>query len=132
MQRLHSASKGVSLGETLIACVILAIAMFAALSVQSYCLKAAQGNRQRQIANMIASTQLGFAESILKVNFHVPDSDLMTPRLQSLQYPDFTYAIDDVKYEDPGKTLRHVRVRVFWNEKGVDREYALATTFYNY
>lgn len=127
-----SRNRGISLGETLVALVILTIAVFAALSVNTYCLKAAQGNRNRQIANILASTEMALVEYVLKVNFHAPDSDVMTPRIRSNQYPNFDFLVDDVKYEDAGQNLRHVRVRVFWDEKGVEREYALATTFYNY
>lgn len=127
-----SRNRGISLGETLVALVILTIAVFAALSVNTYCLKAAQGNRNRQIANILASTEMALVEYVLKVNFHAPDSDVMTPRIRSNQYPNFDFLVDDVKYEDAGQNLRHVRVRFFWDEKGVEREYALATTFYNY
>jgi hypothetical protein len=126
------ALRGVSLGETLIAMVILTISVFAALSVNTYCLRAAKGNRHRQIANMLATTQMSLVESVLKINFHAPDSDIQTPKIQSTRYPEFQFIVDDVKYEDPGEDLRHVRVRVFWEEKGADREYALSTTFYNY
>lgn len=125
-------NSGISLGETLIAMVILTIAVFAALSVNTYCLKAAQGNRNRQIANMLATTEMNLVEAVLKVNFHAPDSDVATPKIQSTRYPEFSFIVDDVKYEDPAENLRHVRVRVFWEEKGEEREYALATTFYNY
>jgi hypothetical protein len=125
--------RGISLGETLVAMAILVIAVFAALSVNTYCLRAAQGNRNRQIANMLASTEMALVESVLKVNFHAPDSDILTPKIRSSQYPNFTFLVDDVYYEDPGfENLRHVRVRVFWEEKGVDRQYALSTTFYDY
>lgn len=129
---LQGSRRGISLGETLVAMVVLTISIFAALSVNTYCLKAAQSNRNRQIANMLATTELALVESVLKVNFHAPDSDLMTPKIRSNQYPEFEFLVDDVKYEDPARNLRHVRVRVFWLEKGVDRQYALATTFYNY
>jgi hypothetical protein len=125
-------ARGISLGETMIAMVILTISVFAALSVNTYALKAANGNRSRHIANMLASTQMSLVESVLKVSFHAPDSDIETPKFRSTRYPEFTYIVDDVKYEDPGNNLRHVRVRVFWEENGVEREYALATTFYNY
>lgn len=125
-------SRGVSLAETLIAMVVLSIAVFAVLSVNSYCLRAASTNKNYQIANLLATTELGLAESVLKINFFAPDADIATPKIASNQFPGFSFIVDDVKFEDPARNLRHVRVRVFWLERGVERQYALSTTFYNY
>lgn len=112
--------------------VFLTLAIFAVLSVNAYSLKASLGNRNRQTANMLASSHLSMAESILKVNFHIPPDKINTGRLSSKQYPGFDFIVEDLGYEDPGKNLRAVRVRVFWHEDGVERTYALSTTRYNY
>jgi hypothetical protein len=116
----------------MIAMLVLVVAIFAIISVNTYTLRAAQGNRSRQVANMIAATELSLAESVLKVNFHAPASAINTVRMTSTRYPEFDFVVEDLGYEDPGKKLRGVRCRVFWGENGVDRSYSLATTFYDY
>ncbi len=115
------------------AVVILTLALFAVISVNSYILKATVGSEKQQIANTIACNQLAVVDSILKINFHAPTEDIGTPVLQSSQFPGFSYRINDLLFEDPGQdTLRAVSVQVFWEEKGVQRDYELATTFYGY
>ena len=114
------------------AVVILTLALFAVISVNSYILKATVGSEKQQIANTIACNQMAVVDSILKVNFHAPTEDVGTPLLQSSQFPDFSFQINDLGYEDPQQTLRAISVQVFWQEKGVQRDYELATTFYGY
>lgn len=112
--------------------LVLLIGIFAIVSVNAYTLRATTGNRNRHIANMIASTELALVESVLKVNFHTPPANINTPRLKSTQFPDFDFVVEDLGYEDPTNLLRAVRSRVFWSEDGVEKTYVLETTFYNY
>lgn len=112
--------------------VFLTIAIFAVISVNTYTLRASQGNRNRQTANLLASTELSLVESVLKVDFHAPASSIETPLLDSTQFPTFQFVVEDLGYEDPTQNLRGVQTRVFWYEDGVQRSYELATTFYNY
>ena len=128
----NSKRRGFNLAETMVAMVFLTIAIFGVMSVNQYTLRASQGNRNRQIANMLASTELTIAEAVLKVDFHTPAVAINTVRLRSTQYPSFDFLVEDLGYEDPGQNLRGIRTRVFWNENGVSRTYELATTFYNY
>lgn len=122
-----------SLVEVMGAAVILTLALFAVISVNAYILKSTVASEKRQIANTIACNQLAVVESILKVNFNAPSSDIATPVLQSSQFPGFSFRINDVGYEDPAtETLRVVSVQVQWEEKGETREYELETTFYGY
>ncbi|MCA9779517.1 MAG: hypothetical protein KC800_22470, partial [Candidatus Eremiobacteraeota bacterium] len=114
------------------AAVILTLALFAVISVNAYILKSTVTSEKQQIANTIACNQLAVVESILKVNFHAPPEDIGTSVLQSTQFPDFSFQINDLGYEDPQQTLRAVSVQVYWQEKGVQRDYELATTFYGY
>lgn len=128
----RSPRRGFNLTETLVAMMVLAIAIFGVVSVNAYTLRATKANKNRQIANMIACTQMALVESVLKINFHTPEGNINTPRLRSNQFPDFTFVVEDLGYEDPTQTLRGARTRVFWDEEGVDRTYVLETTFYNY
>lgn len=116
----------------MVAMVFLTIATFAVMSVNVYTTRASQGNRNRQIANTLAATELSMAESILRVNFHIPPANINTPRLTSTKYPDFDFVVEDLGYEDAAKNLRGIRSRVFWHENGVQRSYELSTTVYNY
>lgn len=116
----------------LISLAVLAIAIFGVCSVNTYTNRAAQGNRNRQIANTIASSQLSMAESVLKINFHSDPDGINTPRLTSTQYPTFDFVVEDLGYEDPARNLRAIRSRVFWHENGAARSYELTTTLYNY
>ena len=116
----------------MVAMMVLLIGIFAIVSVNAYTLRATTGNRNRHIANMIASTELALTESVLKVNFHTPAENINTPRLKSTQFPDFDFVVEDLGYEDPTNMLRAVRSRVFWSEDGVEKTYVLETTFYNY
>ncbi len=127
-----ASSEGFTLTETMVAMVVLTLALFAVISVNAYTLTATQGNQNRQIANQLACSQMALAESLLKINFHAPPFDINTPRMTSTQFPTFDYVVEDLGYEDTGRTLRAIRIRVFWQEKGVPRDYALASTFYNY
>lgn len=124
--------RGFNLTEVMVAVFFVSMALLSVVSVNAYTLRATEGNQNRQIANGLASGQLAMAESVLKINFHAPPSDINTPRLTSNQFPTFDYVVEDLGYEDPGQNLRGIRVRVFWEEDGVPRTYALATTFYNY
>lgn len=116
----------------MVAMVFLTLAIFAVLSVNTYTVRASQGNRNRQTANLLASAQLATAESLLKINFHIPASDINTPRLSSTQYPGFDFVVEDLGYEDAAQNLRAIRSRVFWTEDGVQRSYELSTTLYDY
>ncbi|MFA5505306.1 MAG: hypothetical protein WC314_03875 [Vulcanimicrobiota bacterium] len=130
---------GFNLVEVMGAGVILTLALFAVISVNSYILKSTVAGEKRQIANTIACSQLAVVESILKVNFHAPTSDIGTEVLQSPEFPDFFFRINDLGFEDDSlgsetvrPTLRAVLVEVFWEEKGEVRSYELETTFYGY
>lgn len=123
---------GFNLTELMVAMVVLTISIFAVISVNAYTLRSTTGNRNRQVANMIATTMLGTAESLLKLNFHAPPSDINTPRMTSTEFPDFDFIIEDMGYEDAEYNLRAVRVRVFWQEDGYERSYQLETTFYDF
>lgn len=127
-----SARRGFNLAEVMVAMVFLTIATFAVMSVNVYTTRASRGNRSRQIANTLASTELSMAESLLRVNFHIPAANINTPRMTSGKYPEFDFVVEDLGYEDPGKNLRGIRSRVFWQEDGVQRTYELSTTVYNY
>jgi len=127
-----NARKGFNLAEVMVAMVFLTIAIFAVMSVNVYTTRASQGNRNRQIANILASTELSMAESVLRVNFHIPPPNINTPRMTSTKYPEFDFVVEDLGYEDPGQNLRGIRSRVFWQEDGVQRSYELSTTVYNY
>ena len=119
----------------MVSMVFLTMAIFAVLSVNSYTLRASQGNRNREIANRIACTQLSVVESILKINFHTPTGSITTPLLVSNQFPEFQYKVEDLGYEDNyvgGMNLRRVQCRVFWYAEGVQQGYALWTVLYNY
>ena len=112
--------------------VFLTIAAFAILAVNIYTTHAAQLNRNREIANRLAASELSLAESILRVNFHLPASRINTVRLSSNQYPGFDFVVEDLGFEDADQHLRGIRCRVFWNEAGIARTYQLATTLYDY
>lgn len=113
--------------------VFITIAVFAIVSVNAYTMRASHGNRSRQIANIIACTQLSMVEAVLKVDFHAPTTSVATPLLDSTQFPTYQFIVEDLGYEDPStEMLRGVRTRVFWTEGGVPKTYELATTFYNY
>lgn len=124
--------RGFNLAEVMVAMVFLTIAAFAILAVNIYTTHAAQMNRNREIANRLATTELSLAESILRINFHLPASSINTVRLTSSQYPGFDFVVEDLGFEDPEQNLRAIRCRVFWNEAGIDRTYELATTLYDY
>jgi prepilin-type N-terminal cleavage/methylation domain-containing protein len=125
-------NRGFSLIETMAAIFVLAIALFAVLSVNAYTLRLNSSNQQHQTANSIASTQLAVVESILKSDFHVDSEAINTPLFQSTDFPEFTFIIQDQGYEDPGRNLRAVAVTVFWDGTGGQKTYELSTTFYNY
>ena len=128
----NTSCKGFNLAEVMVAMVFLTIAMFAVMSVNVYTTRASRGNRSRQIANILASTELSMAESVLRVNFHIPSANINTPRMTSKRYPDYDFVVEDLGYEDPGQNLRGIRSRVFWQEDGVQRSYELSTTVYNF
>ena len=127
-----SSRRGFNLAEVMVAMVFLTLAIFAVMSVNVYTTRASQGNRNRQIANVLAATELSLAESVLRVNFHIPKENINTKRMTSLKYPTFDFVVEDLGYEDPGQNLRGIRSRVFWMEDGVQRSYELSTTIYNY
>lgn len=127
-----SSKRGFNLAEVMVAMVFLTLAIFAVMSVNVYTTRASQGNRNRQIANVLAATELSLAESVLRVNFHIPADNINTKRMTSTKYPTFDFVVEDLGYEDPGKNLRGIRSRVFWMEDGVQRSYELSTTIYNY
>lgn len=114
------------------AMLFLTIALFGLMGVNVYTSHATLSNRNRQIANLVASNQLAVADSILRVNFHISSDHINTPRMTSVQYPQFDFVLEDLGFEDAGQRLRGVRSRVFWTEDGMVRSYALATTFYDY
>jgi hypothetical protein len=122
-----------SLAEVLVAMFFLTIAIFAVISVNTYAAKASRANHNREVANQLAVSQMSLVASILKVDFHCPPESIQTPLIQSTMYPNFKFVVDDFDYEDPNtRSLRPIRVRVFWDEEGSPRNYALSTTFYNY
>lgn len=113
--------------------VFITIAIFAVISVNAYTMRATHGNKSRQVANIIAATQLSLVESVLKVDFHAPTTSIATPLMNSTQFPTYQFVVEDLGYEDAGtQMLRGVRTRVFWTEGGMPKSYELATTFYNY
>ncbi len=135
-----SSSRAYSLAEVLVSMFMLTISIFAVISVNTFTAKASRTNHNREIANQLAVSQMAVVGSILKVDFHCPPESIETPMIQSTMYPNFTFVVDsyineDTKtvYEDPNtRSLRPVRIRVFWNEEGRPQTYALSTTFYNY
>jgi prepilin-type N-terminal cleavage/methylation domain-containing protein len=131
-QSANSKNRGFNLVETMAAVFILAVALFAVLSVNAYTLRLNASNQRHQTANSIASTQLSIAESILKADFHVPASSIETPLFDSADFPDFSFRIRDLGYEDAARNLRAVAVEVYWEEKKVQKNYVLSATFYNY
>ena len=129
MSRLpKSKPLGFNLAEVLVALLFLTLALFALISVNIYSMRAAQGNRGRQLANLVATTELGEVEAHLKVDFHQPIAQSVQA---SPQFPGYRYAIQDLGYENPTHSLRRVQVVVQWDEKGA-RSYELAATFYHY
>lgn len=125
-------SRGFNLAETMAAMVVLTLALFAVIAVNTYTLRSTDANENQLVANTIAGSQLSLVESILKTDFRVPTESVSTEVFQSAQNPDFYFQITDLGFEDPDRLLRRVSVRVYWKEKGVTRDYELATTFYNY
>lgn len=125
-------SQGFSLVEVMAALFVLSVAVFAVLSVNAYTLRLNTSQQQLQTANSIASSQLAVVESVLKSDFHASTEAISTPLLQSRDFPEFSFAIIDEGYEDPGQNLRAVTVVVYWDGKGGERDYELSTTFYNY
>lgn len=113
---------------------VLVIAIFGVLSVNTFSLRQALQNQNYQIANEIASTQLGLVESLLRRNFHANSSVIETSQdYEVIDRPGFSFAIKDLGYEDsPANNLRAVVVVVTWKEKEVEKSYELETTFYNY
>jgi len=116
----------------MVAMVFMTLSIFAVISVNAYTLKATRGNRNRQIANQLASSQLALAESVLKIDFHTPKDNIQTYVLKSDEYPTFTFQVDDLGYEDTTQTLRGVQTTVYWYENGEKKSYELSTTYYNY
>ncbi len=114
------------------AMVVLALALFAVLSVHVYTLRSTTNNEMQHVANTIACEQMSLVESILKLNFRAPAENIQTPVLQSLQFPEFRFQVFDLGFEDAGQSLRAVAVRVNWNEGGIEHSYELSCTFYDY
>lgn len=125
---VSSKRRGFNLCEVMVAMTFLSVAAFAILSVNVYTLHAAQGNRNREIANRLAATELGLAEAVLRINFQASPASITTDRISSSQYPGFDFVVEDLGFEDAEHNLRGVRCRVFWNESGVVRSYQLATS----
>ncbi|MFN8612951.1 MAG: hypothetical protein U0931_35760 [Vulcanimicrobiota bacterium] len=121
---------GFSLSEVMVATVFLSLAAFAILSINVYTLQATRGNRNREMANRLAASQLSVAEAVLRINFHASPTSINTDRLGSEQYQGFEFLVEDLGYENAQKDLRSVRCRVFWNESGAARAYQLETTLY--
>ena len=111
---------------------VLSVALFAVLSVNAYTLRLNSHHQELQTANSIASSQLSIVESVLKTDFHAAPEAVNTPLLQSRDFPEFSFAIQDNGYEDPTQNLRAVTVYVVWDGQGETKEYELSTTFYNY
>ena len=116
----------------MVAMIFLTIAAFAILSVNVYTTHATQLNRNREIANRLAATELSLAESILRINFHIPAANINTSRMSSNQYPGFDFVVEDLGFEDADQHLRAIRCRVFWKEDRISRTYQLSTTLYDY
>jgi hypothetical protein len=126
-------ARAYSLAEVLVAMFFLIISIFAVISVNTYAAKASRANHNREVANQLAVSQMSVVGSILKVDFHCPPANIETPLIQSTMYPNFRFVVEDFDYEDPNtRSLRPIRVRVFWDEEGSPRNYELTTTFYNY
>ena len=66
----------------------MVLAIFAVISVNAYTLRASEGNRDRQIANYIACSQLGIVEALLKQDFYVPTGQIQTNLMTSTQFPE--------------------------------------------
>lgn len=125
---LKSKSFGFNLAEVLVAILFLTLALFALISVNVYSLRATQSNRGRQLANLIATTELGEVEARLKVDFH---RAVAAPVHPSSQFAGYRLEVRDLGYENAARSLRRVQVLVYWEEKGA-RSYDLAATFYHY
>lgn len=109
----------------MVALVLITIAVLGLVSVHIYSARAAQGNRERHTASLLAASRLHLLEEAVRQDFSV---SVAAPRAPDPDQP--AYEVE-VLESLPEPTLKRVEVRIFWNSKQGPQQYSLWTLFYN-
>ncbi len=116
--------RGFNLAEVMVSLLLITIAVLGLVSVHIYSARAAQGNRGRHTASLLAASRLHALEEAVRQDFAVSVAAAKAP---DPDQPDYQVEVLETL---PEPTLKRVEVRVSWDSKEGPQRYDLWTLFY--
>lgn len=121
----HLLRRGLNLAEVMVSLLLISIAVLGLVSVHLYSARAAQGNRSRHTASVLAASTMHQTEERVRQDFSV---SVASPRQAHPEAAGYEYEILETL---PEPTLKRVEVRVFWQTREGAQQYAIWTMFYD-
>lgn len=123
--RCAKGPRGFTIAETMVALVVLSIAVLGLVAVQAYSLRSSQGNKTRHEASEIASAVMASVESRLRKN---PDDTTIAQTERVPVREGFEYTVTTRTAET---RLLHVSVCVYYKDRTGEHSYDVWTYYFD-